>query len=280
MTSAAPAPRTAILVLGCLLPVYVRCVQAIRRTWGATTAADVDVLYLYGTQVADPDVERADLAALIGAPVPELDDGAAAVVGDHLLTGSGDLWADQADCVLRKRLIAFAHLAELERYDFVYNVCAGSYVDVDVLRRYVGGLPRRGVYHGPVSVCGTSGHPFVSGASMLLSMDVAADLAGHADEIIAGNDGALADDVAIGRWIARYRCEETEAEICGRIGAGVPATGGEAFVLPFGRGMVDWVLAPGSEHFPKRDTFHYHFHSQRSRELKAFHRRHFERPVA
>jgi hypothetical protein len=279
VTAATRAPRTAILVLGCLLPVYVRCTQAIRRTWGATIADDVDVLYLYGAQVANRDAERLDLAQLIGQPVPELGDGAAVLVDDHLLVGTGDLWADQADCVLRKRMIAFAHLAELRRYDFVYNVCAGSYVDVETLQRYVRGLPRQGVYHGPVSVCGSSGHPFVSGASMLLSTDVAADLAAHADEIIAGNDGGLPDDVAIGRWVAEHRCEESEADICRRISAGVPATAGEAFVLPFGRGMVDWVLAPGTDHFPKRDTFHYHFHSERSRELEAFHRRYFKSRV-
>ena len=91
----------------------------------------------------------------------------------------------------------------------------------------------------------------------------------------AGNGGGLADDVAIGRWIAEHHCEESEADICRRIADGVPATAGEAFALPYGRGMVDWVFAPVTEHFPKQDTFHYHFHSQRSRELAAFHRRYF-----
>jgi hypothetical protein len=230
--------------------------------------------------VADRDAERVDLAQLLGQPVPELDDGAAVLVGDNLLAGTGDLWADQPDCVLRKRLIAFAHLTETKQYDFVYNVCATSYVDVETLQRYVRDLPRQGVYHGPLSVCGYSGHPFVSGASMLLSMDIVADLAAHADEIIAGNGDGLADDVAIGRWIAEHHCEESEAEICRRIAAGVPATAGEAFVLPFGRGMVDWVFAPVAEHRPKQDAYHYHFHSQRSRELEAFHRRNFTSPVS
>src|SRR5262249_25042979 len=151
---------------------------------------------------------------------------------DIILCGTADLDIEQRDCVLRKRLIAFGYLAGHARYEFVYTVCACSYVDVDVLRRYVDGLPADGVYQGPLVIHGPSGVPFVSGASMLLSRDLAADLSSHAQAILAAPNGAEPDDVAIGRWVAQNRCDEPLEDIRRRIAAGEQATGGQAFVCP------------------------------------------------
>ena len=107
------------------------------------------------------------------------------VFGDIILAGAADLRVDQDDCILRKRLLAFGYLANQRRYDFIYAVCATSYVDVSALKRYVSGLPASGVYHGPLHVHGPSGYPFVSGASFLLSRDMAAALADSAEQILS-----------------------------------------------------------------------------------------------
>lgn len=271
-----PPPRLAILVLGCRLPVYDRCISAIRSTWGARPPADVDVLYLYGRQIFGG-LEGVDLDRVTGRSVPDPGENETVRSGDVIVCGTGDVYADQVDCILRKRLLAFAELTDHGEYDFVYNVCASSYVDVHELRRYVRGLPATGIYHGPLGVCGYSGYPFVSGASMLMSMDVVADLASSADEIIAANAGRHADDVAMGRWIAERHCEESVQDICDRIAAGERPTRGERFVLPNGRGMTNWVHPSREDRLPQPGVFHYHFHSQRIGELESFHRRFFER---
>ena len=198
--------KTAILVLGCRQPVYQRCIQTIRATWGATASDHTDIFYVYGakssTGAALIDVEQ--LLALHEAEPPRhaLSDGDVWVSRDLILCGAADVFRDQPDCILRKRLLAFGYLANERGYDFVYNVCASSYVDVAALERYIDGVPRSGVYHGAVVVHGASGFPFVSGASFLISRDVAADLANSAERILASYPETMPDDVAIGHFIA------------------------------------------------------------------------------
>ncbi len=275
----ASGPRVAILVVGCLLPEYSRCIRAIRSTWGATSTDAVDIYYVYGTQRVNPAPGVMGIEELIGRPGPSLREHEAWVSGDVILCGAADLLAEQRDCVLRKRLIAFGYLANDGHYDFVYTVCACSYVDVGVLRGYVNELPASGVYQGPLGIHAASGAPFVSGASMLLSRDLAADLSRHAGAIIAANDGVEPDDVAIGRWIAEHHSHEPVRDICRRIAAGERATSGQTFVIPYGRGLTDYVLSPPVDQIPRPQTYHYHFHAQRIWQLEAFHRRHFSADV-
>jgi len=272
-------PRIAILVLGCLLPVYDRCIKVIRATWGALRRDGVDVFYVYGGHATPADPAMVGIEALIGRPRPEVADYEVGVYGDVILCGAADVYYGQPDCILRKRLAAFGYLAREARYDFVYTVCATSYVDVDVLRRYVDGLPVAGVYHGPLSVYPPSGTPFVSGASMLLSADLAAALAGSARAIVAANDPLEPDDVAIGRWIAANCCTESPAEIRRRMGSGRKATDNQTFVVPSGGGMVDFVEAPAHTQVPEPSAYHYHFHSRRIWEMEQFHRRFFVPPA-
>jgi hypothetical protein len=212
---------------------------------------------------------------LIGQPRPTLHDHEVWVSGDIILCGTADLDTEQRDCVLSKRLLAFGYLTDQARYEFVYTICAASYVDVDVLRQYVDGLPADGVYQGPLGIHGPGRVPFVSGASMLLSRDIAADLSSHAQEIITATNGAEPDDVAIGRWVARNRCDEPLEDICRRIAAGERATGGQTFVRPYGRGLTSYVMSPPVDHVPQPQTYHYHFHSQRIWQMEDFHRRYF-----
>jgi hypothetical protein len=268
-------PRIAVLVLGCLLPVYDRCIGTIRATWGSRRRVGVDVFYVYGGQRRGADSGMVRIEDVIGRAPPDLQDYEVWVTGDVILCGAGDVYAQQRDCILRKRLIAFGYLAIRQRYDFVYTVCASSYVDVDALQRYVRGLPAAGVYHGPLSVYAPSGYPFVSGASMLLSRDVAAGLADSAQAIVAANPDGRPDDVAIGHWIADTYCPGAVAEMRARIAAGRKATDNQTFVLPYGRGLVDFVHAPTQSQVPQQQAYHYHFHSRRMGEMEEFHHRFF-----
>jgi len=268
-------PRIAILVLGCLLDVYDRCVRTIRATWGSKHRPNADVFYVYGGQDAGIEPQMVDIRHLIGHAPPQLRDYEVWASGDVILCGAADVYAGQRDCILRKRLIAFGYLANQQRYDFVYTVCATSYVDIAVLQRYVFTLPSKGVYHGPLCVDAFSGLPFVSGASMLLSRDVAADLAYNARAIVAANGDGKPDDVAIGHWIRDNYCAESAAEIGSRIAAQIKATDNQTFVLPCGNGIVDYVESPIDSQVPREQAYHYHFHSGRIQEMARFHRRFF-----
>ena len=268
-------PRIAILVLGCLEPVYDHCIQTIRASWGTNSTENTDIFYVYGTQNDHPGMNLVDLEKIIGQACPALHNFEVWVSGDIILCGASDVYAGQSDCILRKRLIAFEYLANQLHYDYVYTVCAASYVDVNSLQRYVSSLPALGVYHGPLGVHEPSQTPFVSGASLLLSRDIAGDLADHAKLIVATNMDLAPDDVAIGRWIARHYCEESSEALCTRISAGEKASSGETFVVPLGGGMEDFVWEPIYSQTPRENAYHYHFHSARIWEMENFHRRFF-----
>jgi len=275
MKERAGEPRIAILVLGCLLTVYQRCAQVIRATWGSRASRNVDIYYVYGAQSAKTDQEMVDIEHLIACVRPQLRDGDVWVSGDTILCGATDVRDGQPNCILRKRLIAFGYLAKERAYDFVYAVCASSYVDVDRLKQYVTSLPSTGVYHGALHVDGLSGYPFVSGASFLLSRDLAADLAENAGAILSAYPDTMPDDVAIGHFIANKYCEESVAEIADRIGSARKPTNNQTFVMPYGHGSMDFVTAPAYSHVPNEHCYHFHFNSRRMWDMENFHRRFF-----
>lgn len=268
--------RTAILVLSCLDEVYSRCTEAARNTWAAAPSEEVDVFFVYGVHNHRFEPDPAAVRKLLGHPVPDLEDGEVRVESDVILCGCSDHVMDQSDCLLRKRLMAFGHLANVLKYDYIYTVCASSYVDSHELAGYVRGLPPRGVYHGPLGICGATGHPFVSGSSMLLSSDLAAFLAGCFEEMISFNEGAYADDVTIGYWIAEHHCQVPIPEICRNIHAGQQGFAGQAFVLPYGKGMTNFVERPVEEHLPTERMYHYHFDSRDIGKMEAFHQKFFQ----
>lgn len=280
MTDPAPngraQPRIAILVLGCLLPAFERCIDVIRTTWGAHAIDGVDVFYVYGAQPTASGAALVPLEQLVDGPVPHLDDGEVWASRDVLLCGAADLFVDQPNCVLRKRLYAFGHLAVDRSYDFVHAVCASSYVDVAGLKRYVCDLPTwHGIYHGGLLVHEPTGYPFVSGASILLSRDIAGELGRRAPEILASYPESLPDDVVIGHVVASTRCAESLAEIGERIASGVKATANETFVVPNGWSSVDYVRADVESQVAQPQVFHYHFDSRRPSHLWRFHHRFF-----
>jgi hypothetical protein len=136
------------------------------------------------------------------------------------------------------------------------------------------------VYHGALHVHGQSGYPFVSGASFLLSRDIAADLADNAGGILSAYPDAMPDDVVIGHFIASKYCSESVAEISRRIAIGTRPTENQTFVMPYGDGSVDFVTAPAYSHVPHERSYHFHFNSRRMWEMENFHRRFFSSFVA
>lgn len=262
--------RIAIVVLGCVSPPYDRTIEAIRRTWGCQRQPGIDIYYLYGNP--DDDDGRRVLARYLDGPVPVVDDDSLREAGDVLIAGCADHVRQQPDCLLRKRLQAYAHLSAGDRYDLLYTVCATSYVDQVRLAEYAATLASRPLVAGAIGLSGPSQAPFVSGASMMLSMDVAAELGRQRAAIIAGNIFGHHDDVTVGHWIATHLSPVPLATFVEDIQQRRPMTAQHIFVsCP--RRTVDYVMTPSDQHRRVGNAFHYHFHSQKADDMVRFHNR-------
>jgi hypothetical protein len=264
--------RVAILVLACASPPYDQTVEAIRRTWGAQSPPGLDIYYLYGNP--HDDQARHQLSRYVGGRAAVVPDGAICQVGNVLIAGCADHMRQQEDCLLRKRLIAFAHLAAGDRYDLIYSVCAASYVDQRELVRYADSLTPRRVVAGAVAVDASRRAPFVSGASMILSVDIARQLGSHGKAIIAGNAFGFHDDVTMGHWIASRVSPIPLATFIEDIEQRRPLTSDHIFVR-YPEGTVGYVMARAQDHRPVPNAFHYHFHSERAADMMQFHLRYF-----
>src|ERR1700712_562138 len=126
--------RIAIVVLGCVSSPYDRTIDAIRQTWGSQRVLGLDIFYLYGHPHSEEG--RRVLAEYLGGSVPRVEDDGICHIEDVLIAGCADHINEQQDCLLRKRLSAFAYLSAGDRYDLIYTVCATSYVDQRQLVRY------------------------------------------------------------------------------------------------------------------------------------------------
>ena len=269
----ADGTRIAVVVLGCLVPVYDRAIRACRATWGAAAVRDVDVFYVYGNSCTDHDL--VDLGENMGEPFPVVPDMEVRASGDILVCGCSDLIYHEQDALLRKRLLAFEYLLEHGPYDAFNTVCASSYVDQPALLAYASSIELELAFHGGVGICEYTGNPFVSGSSMLFSRDLVAQLVLARDEILAENAGAYADDVAIGRWIATNVCDVSLETVVERIRAGAPVADGNAFVRGLPLVSRDYQFLPAAEHVREKGAYHYHFATDRIEEMETFHRRWF-----
>jgi hypothetical protein len=266
--------RIAIVVLGCVSSPYDETIAAIRRTWGSQPVPSLDIYYVYGNP--HDDAGRDVLSRYVGGRAPVVDDDAIRQIGDVLIVGCADHIHVQEECLLHKRLRAYAFLSIGDRYDLIYTVCATSYVDQEELVRYATSLASGRLVAGAIGidVSSTAPAPFVSGASMILSVEVARELGARRREIIAGNTFGHHDDVTVGQWIATRMSEVPLARFIGDIETQQPMTAAHIFVsCP--RGTVDYVMAPAPEQRPVRHAFHYHFHSQKARDILQFHQRYY-----
>jgi hypothetical protein len=264
--------RIAVLVLACAAPPYDQTVEAIRRTWGGQSARGLDIYYLYGNP--HDDQARRVLSPYVGGRAPVVQDDAICQVGDVLIAGCADRLRQQEDCLLRKRLIAFDHLAATDRYDLIYSVCAASYVDQRELVRYADSLLPKRMVAGAIGIDASREAPFVSGASMILSVDIARHLGSQRRAIIAGNAFGFRDDVTMGHWIATRVSRIPLATFIEDIEQGRPMTSDHIFVR-YPQGTVDYVMARAEDHRALPNAFHYHFHSERAGDMMQFHRRYF-----
>lgn len=264
--------RIAVVVLGCASPPYDRTIDAIRGTWGGRRVPGLDIYYLYGNP-HDDEGHRV-LSRLVGGPAPAVEDDAIRHLQDVLIVGCADHIQQQEDCLLRKRLRAYDYLGAMDRYDLIYTVCATSYVDQKGLARYADSVIPRRLVAGAVSIDTTARAPFVSGASMILSVDIARELGRHRQEIIEGNVFGFRDDVTVGHWIAARMSRVPVATFIEDVKHHRPMTPGHIFVrCP--QGTVDYVMAPAQNHRPVPDAFHYHFNSQGANDMVQFHRRYY-----
>jgi hypothetical protein len=214
------------------------------------------------------------LSRYVGRTVPVVPDDALRQIGDVLIAGCADEMSEQEDCLLRKRLLAFHHLAADDRYDLIYSVCAASYVDQSALVRYAETLIPTRMVAGKVGIDASRTAPFVGGASMLLSVDIARQLGYQRKAIIEANAFGFRDDVAMGHWIATRVARVPLATCIEDIERGRPMTADHVFVkCP--QGTVGYVTTRVEDQRRLAEAFHYHFHSQRSDEMLQFHRRYF-----
>lgn len=262
----------AILVLGCATPPYDRAIDAIRDTWDCERVAGVDTYYVYGRP--GDETARAVLARVLGVAVPPVREDTVCQIDDVLLVGCGDTFQQQEDCALRKRLIAFDYLTSRSEYDLIYTVCAASYVDQGQLIRHADSLPARSLVSGAISIDPGETTPFISGASMILTADVARWLGRERRAVLAATPYGRWDDVALGHWVASRMSRVPLNVIVEDVKNGRPMA--EDYVLfPQRHTTVDFVLAELEDLQPQPNAFHYHFPSRKPDHMVHFHRRFF-----
>lgn len=262
----------AILVLACASSPYDRTIHAIRMSWGSLNVPGLDIYYVYGNP--GDDYARHVLSIQVGGRVPTVGDDGICQIEDVLIAGCADHRKHQTDCLLRKRLIAFDFLAGSRSYDRIYTVCATSYVDQPRLSEHASSFTRERFISGAVSLARDRSAPFVSGASMLLSGDLARELGRERGRIIEQNRFGFSDDVAIGHWVASHLSRVPLEAFVADIEARRPLTDEHLFVSRPGT-TVNFVNAPPERQRPRPEAFHYHFHSRRPKEMIQFHRRHY-----
>jgi hypothetical protein len=261
----------AIIVLGCASPPYDVMIQTIRNTWASMKVSGIDIYFLYGNP--DDDYARIVLSCYVLENVFPVKKGQITAIDDMLLAGCADRIAQQKDCILRKRLIAFDYLAGLGTYDFIYTVCASSYVDQRKLMEHTELLTSKRMISGAI-ILTPHGVPFVSGASMLMSADIAEQLGRDKKNIIEQNRFDYKDDVAIGHWIVTRMSGLSLEAFANDIREHKPMAPEHIFISN-PRTTVDYVMKPMEKHRPVDSAFHYHFHSRKPGDMVGFHQKYF-----
>ena len=141
--------------------------------------------------------------------VPKVDDAVGSLFRGRLQRVEVTQWADtgqvawhqhmpDAFALQRWKIMGSLTQALKEPWDIVYFTTASSYVRVDRLLDIAASLPRTGLYAGTRMVEGATQEVFASGASRLLSRDVAQYVVDHPG--LYRND--VMEDAGLGRSIA------------------------------------------------------------------------------
>jgi hypothetical protein len=265
--------RIAILVLACATSPYDRMIAAIRSTWASVRVPDIDVFYVFGR----PSGDRAELflSRFLGEKIPLVPDNSIKASGPVLLAGCADHLHQENDCLLRKRLLAFEHLAATGNYDFIYTICATSYINQAELKLYAESLAGLSVVTGPTGFGQHSpGVPVCSGASMLMSVDIARRFGEDKDEIIEKNQFSWRDDLMLGYWIATRICQpplKTDNGIIDKDNDLIPAD----IFKPYFKGSSGFVNTDQAGQVRSPGVYHYHFNSKGDDDMTVFHHRYF-----
>jgi hypothetical protein len=118
------------------------------------------------------------------------------LVADRLLTRVPDAYAFTLPKVLAA--LRWSTSGAAGSYDYVYRTNTSSYVNMERLRSAAAAMPRAGCYAGWIGRPPPSGPPFVKGAGILLSWDLARAIA---TQTRCWSWGAT-DDREIGRFLA------------------------------------------------------------------------------
>ncbi len=270
--NAAMDGKVAIVILACASPPYDKTIQAIRTTWGSKHIAGADIYYLYGN--AENEGAKRVIASHLGHAAPRVAADKIYLSNNVLIAGCSDHMSQQADCLLRKRLIAFDYLANRNDYRQIYTVCATSYVDQSRMLVHAKSLTNTLHLAGPMTVNQESAAPLISGASMLLSIDLARQLGKRRNEIIEQNRFGFRDDVAIGHWVATNVSLRPVRDIIKAMPDKSSLSAEYVFVSCV-ETSADFVVAAPERHRPRHGVFHYHFHSRKPHDMVNFHAKHF-----
>ena len=172
--------RVVILVLAADVAGYDKLVQSIKDTWGMRAYPGVKILYYYGYRDRGP---RPPENSVIR-------------VGDDLICASDETVAN----INVKTRLSFSYIYANFSFDYMFRCCAGSYVVVPNLLKFLDHKPTTQFY------CGVVGrHPanaatailFASGSGYFLSRDLVRLLIEYPPSFTCH----YADDVAVGMFL-------------------------------------------------------------------------------
>ena len=155
------------------------------------------------------------------------------------------------------------------------TVCATSYVDKSALTNYADSMDRQLGFHGPVGLGDESNTPYVSGASILITCDLAERLVNARDEVLTANRYRWADDLAIGLWVANSISSTPLADMVERIASNRPATDDNTFRPMVPQNFIDFRATDEEAQTPVAGAPHYHFVTDRIHDMETFHLNHF-----
>lgn len=176
------SPKILIMVLAADVPPHDAMVNEVKSTWGAMSVEGVRTVYYWGRR-------RSGTRPL---------DGKTLVEGDDILI---DI-EETSYAILHKTLLAYRFVAENFGFDHVFRCCSGCYVDVRMFLEFVKGKPKERLWCG-VTDTTSFGHPFVSGAGMLLSRDLVEMLAENHKEVLSAPYPGYMDDVSVAWFLTR-----------------------------------------------------------------------------
>jgi len=195
--------KTVILTLSNEENGYDKMVQSCRDTWAKNPPENTKVFYNYGETF----LQRRKI---------DIPPGHCTLVGEDCI---GCMAPESYGFLLAKTVMAFNALLQSEEFDYLVRPNCGSYLNLDLLNKFLESAPREKYY------CGKTGEwndiTYVSGSCMIFSRDVVQMMVDNADKMHYDGRGGKMDDVAIGEFLTsngivpcnngqRVMCEEHE----------------------------------------------------------------------